>query len=154
MNYLCRMTRRQCAAHRTCTRICLFCRACSPVGYRRRSRPVDDCLPFAETCRRTAVPKKQRRIRLVPQPWSCYDYRATERIVANFPFPVKEDTWPALRKKLKLSDKKFKRRIGTTKPVFLVAFLAWSCHSESPVFKVNQRENSDNTKPETRPIAL
>ena len=43
-------TGRQRAVFRTCTRVRLFCRARSPVGYRRRSRPAVDCLPFAEMC--------------------------------------------------------------------------------------------------------
>jgi predicted DNA-binding protein YlxM (UPF0122 family) len=47
-----------------------------------------------------------------------YPYGATEWIVATFPFCVKDDTMNRVEQKLKLSDKTFKRRIGTTKPVF------------------------------------
>ena len=43
-----------------------------------------------------------------------------ERILAKFPFSVKEDKCPVLRKKMKWTDDKFKRRIGTTKPLFIL----------------------------------
>jgi predicted DNA-binding protein YlxM (UPF0122 family) len=47
-----------------------------------------------------------------------YPYWATRRIVANFFIQVKEEILERVEKKLKWSDEKFKRRIGTTKPVF------------------------------------
>jgi len=41
-----------------------------------------------------------------------------DEILATFPFLVKDDIMERVERKLKLSDAKFKRRIGTTKPVF------------------------------------
>jgi hypothetical protein len=39
-------------------------------------------------------------------------------ILPTFPFLVKDDIMERVEKKLKWSDEKFKRRIGTTKPIF------------------------------------
>ena len=59
-----------------------------------------------------------RTNRLVPQPQTTYNGVSTDVILPTFPFLVKDDIMERVETRLKWSDERFKRSIGTTKPVF------------------------------------